>query len=198
MQPPCPHGDDDNERVNDSRDVQLLGGQRRNWYRSLPYMVKGDIDAFVSVFSNNMATMLVGAQILTPIIGSKAVFDHVVPGIAMSMVFGCVYYVIQAQLKSSKTGRVDLCAQPFGINTPGVFAFQASIIAPVYFANGRDESAMKLAWHVGIVAKFCPGCCGNRPEHRWSVDRRVHSNGGSAGVIGFNRNGLSIHWQPRR
>jgi len=120
-------------------------------------MVRGDIDAFVSVFSNNLATLLVGATLLTSFIGPQAVYDHVVPGIAMSLCFGCVYYVIQAQLKSAKTGRLDLRAQPFGINTPGVFAFVASIIAPVYFAKGGDEKAMKLAWHVGIVANFVQG-----------------------------------------
>lgn len=141
----------------------LRGGSlppRRPWYASLPYFVRGDLDAFVSLFSNNLATMLIGAQLLTQPLGAQVVYDHVIPGIAASMCFGCVYYSIQAQLKSAKTGRLDLCAQPFGINTPGVFAFNSGIILPVYFAKlstvGSTE-AMKLAWQVGVLANFVQG-----------------------------------------
>lgn len=134
--------------------------ERRPWYKALPYIVRGDLDAFIAVFSNNLATMLVGVGIIGNKIGEERTFDYVVPGVAVSMVFGCVWYAVQAQIKAAATGRTDLCAQPFGINTPGVFAFAYSVIFPVYF--GAEPSmghakAAELAWQVGVLGNFVQG-----------------------------------------
>lgn len=135
--------------------------ERRPWYKALPYLTRGDMDAFIAVFSNNLATMVVGVGIIGDKIGQDRVTDAVIPGVAVSMVFGCVWYAVQAQLKASATGRTDLCAQPFGINTPGVFAFAYSVIFPVYFAAEPTigkEKACELAWHVGVLGNFLQGC----------------------------------------
>lgn len=133
---------------------------RRPWYRSLPYGCRGDVDAFIAVFSNNLATMLVGLGLIKDKVGADIVYDYVAPGVAVSMAFGSIWYAIQAQLKSASTGRLDLCAQPFGINTPGVFAFAFSVMFPVYFANVEHlgvEKAQRLAWKVGVLGNFLQG-----------------------------------------
>lgn len=143
----------------------LVPGQRRPWYRSLPFFVRGDIDAYIVVFSNNLASMLIAVGLIESKIGRDLTYDQVVPGVAASMVFGCIFYSVQAQLKSHSTGRLDLCAQPFGINTPGIFAFAFNIIFPVYYSNGggsgdadKEDAARKLAWNVGVMANFVQGC----------------------------------------
>eukprot|EP00929_Paragymnodinium_shiwhaense_P014397 TRINITY_DN122303_c0_g1_i1.p1 TRINITY_DN122303_c0_g1~~TRINITY_DN122303_c0_g1_i1.p1 ORF type:complete len:596 (-),score=107.01 TRINITY_DN122303_c0_g1_i1:242-2029(-) len=154
----------------DSAQVPLAAGQTeakpvRPWYRSLPLMTKGDIDACILVFSNNLASMLVAVGLIVDKIGEHRTYNYVVPGIAISMLFGCTFYAIQAQLKASQTGRQDLCAQPFGINTPGIFAFAFSIILPVYLeARGsgevspeKEEAAQSLAWRVGVLSNFVQG-----------------------------------------
>jgi len=139
---------------------ELAKDVRQPWYRTLPYFVQGDLDASLAVFFNNLATMLVGVALIAPKIGEYRAYNYVVPAIAVSMAFGCVYYVVQAQLKSASTGRKDLCAQPFGINTPGVFAFVFGVIYPVY-AGAVDtqghEAAAELAWSVGVLANLIQG-----------------------------------------
>jgi len=134
------------------------------WYRSLPLLVKGDLDAYIYLLSNNVSTMLVGAQFLTTTIGHDRVYNYVIPGIGISMMLGNAYYVVQALFTASKTGRRDLCAQPFGINTPGLFTFNTSVILAVYTSKGggrggvQEEAAREIAWKVGVLANFVQGC----------------------------------------
>eukprot|EP00931_Biecheleriopsis_adriatica_P085294 TRINITY_DN5963_c0_g1_i2.p1 TRINITY_DN5963_c0_g1~~TRINITY_DN5963_c0_g1_i2.p1 ORF type:complete len:588 (-),score=107.05 TRINITY_DN5963_c0_g1_i2:193-1719(-) len=87
------------------------------------------------------------------VLGQDIVYGKIFPGISVGMFVGCVFYVIQAQLKAAKTGRRDLMAQPFGINTPGMFAFNASIILPVYATTNDKE----LAFHVGVLCNLLQG-----------------------------------------
>lgn len=143
-----------------------LSRNASKWWRSLPLFVRGDLDAYIAVFSNNLATMLIAVGLVSEKIGRHHTYDYMVPGVAMSMAFGCVFYVVQALLKASHTDRLDLCAQPFGINTPGIFAFAFSIILPVYYQNGgggddpeseTETAAQKLAWEVGVIANFVQG-----------------------------------------
>ena len=108
--------------------------------------------------------MLIAVGLVVDKIGEDRAYNYMVPGVAVAMAFGCVFYSVQALLKSASTGRVDLCAQPFGINTPGIFAFAFSIILPVYYANGGggpdpqiEKAAQNLAWEVGVVANFVQG-----------------------------------------
>mmetsp|Transcript_111050 Transcript_111050/g.358213 ORF Transcript_111050/g.358213 Transcript_111050/m.358213 type:complete len:557 (-) Transcript_111050:657-2327(-) len=141
----------------DSSDELGHGASKLPWYHSLPYFVAGDIDAFTGVFSNNLATMLAGAQMLTAVLPRDIIFDKIIPGVGISMLFGCLWYTFQALLKAAKTGRTDLCCIPFGINTPGLFAFNSGIIFAVYFAEGRTPEASVLAWKVGVASNFVQG-----------------------------------------
>lgn len=130
---------------------------KSSWYRSLPYFVKGDVDAFFALFSNNLATILAGCAMILPMVGKDIVYDRIFPGIAVAMLAGCIYYTIQAQMKAASTGRTDLCAQPFGVNTPGVFAFNGSIIIPIWAAGGGTQEAGRTAWHVAVAANLLQG-----------------------------------------
>jgi len=132
-------------------------GMRRPWYSAMPYFVAGDIDGFVALFSNNLACMLSGSQMLAAALPKEIIYDKIIPGVGASMLFGCVWYVVQAQLKASKTGRTDLTCLPFGINTPGLFAFNSGIILAVYHAEGESPDAAWTAWKVGVVANFVQG-----------------------------------------
>mmetsp|Transcript_51389 Transcript_51389/g.95011 ORF Transcript_51389/g.95011 Transcript_51389/m.95011 type:complete len:592 (-) Transcript_51389:136-1911(-) len=130
----------------------------------LPLFVKGDVDAFIYLLSNNLSTMLVGAVFLKDKIGDERVYNYVIPGIGVSMLFGNAYYVMQALMTSAKQNRRDMCAQPFGINTPGLFTFNTSVILAVYTSKGggrsgpEEEQARELAWKVGVLANFVQGC----------------------------------------
>ena len=138
--------------------------QRAPWLGHIPFCSSGDLDAFAAVFSNNLATLLVGVGLIQEKVGRERIYAYVIPGCAAAMTFGNLYYIVQAILRSRATGRANLCAQPFGINTPGVFAFAFSIIYPVYYDAGggngdpsTEEAAQQLAWNVGVMANLVQG-----------------------------------------
>ena len=54
---------------------------------------------------------------------------------------------------SVRSTRPRFFVQPFGINTPGAFAFVNAILIPVYFTKGAE-----MAWKVGVAANFFQGC----------------------------------------
>jgi len=124
---------------------------------TLPLFVRGDIDGFFSVFSNNLATALSGAAMLRGMLGDDIVFRRMLPGLGAAMVFGCFYYSLQALLTAAKRGRADMTAQPFGINTPGMFAWNAGIIVLVYNREGTGPQAAETAWGVATMANFISG-----------------------------------------
>lgn len=45
-----------------------------------PFFVKGDIDGFVALFINNLATLLAVILSLQPILGNDIVYGKIVPG----------------------------------------------------------------------------------------------------------------------
>ncbi|CAF1289472.1 unnamed protein product [Didymodactylos carnosus] len=77
------------------------------------------------------------------------------------MFWGNVYYVYMARKLARKENRNDVCAQPYGINTPGAFAFVFSIIFPTYHGCAQINSAAycrELAWYVALASNFITGC----------------------------------------
>lgn len=121
------------------------------------FLTRGDIDAFVAVFSNNLATALTGTGMILAIVGPEVIYKSVWPGIGIAMFFGCIFYALQCYFESKRQGRSDMCAQPFGINTPGVFAFNLAIIFPIYAAGGATPEAGLKAWRVAVAANLLQG-----------------------------------------
>jgi adenine/guanine/hypoxanthine permease len=128
----------------------------------LPYLVRGDIDGFFGLVVDNLVQLLVISGLLTGIYGMPAeiVFGIIFPGAAISLLFGNVFYTLQARRLALRERRHDVCALPYGINTPSMYAFTFFIIGPVWAANkaelGNAEAA-RLAWHICLAAGFLSG-----------------------------------------
>ena len=71
---------------------------------------------------------------------------------------GNFFYAWQAQQLSARTGRRDVTALPYGINTVSLFAFVMLVMLPVKLAalgQGMSEAdAARVAWQIGIAACF--------------------------------------------
>jgi hypothetical protein len=50
------------------------------WNSNYPLFVKGDLDGFVALFINNLATLLAVILSLQPILGNDIVYGKIVPG----------------------------------------------------------------------------------------------------------------------
>ena len=127
-----------------------------------PYFVRGDIDGFFGLFLDNMVQFLVVSSLLVGIYGMPAgiVYGRIFPGAALSLLLGNLYYTWQARRLAIRERRNDVCALPYGINTPSMYAFVFLIIGPVWSANRQqlgDTDAAILAWHICLAASLASG-----------------------------------------
>ncbi|HKQ47229.1 MAG TPA: NCS2 family permease [Phycisphaerae bacterium] len=121
------------------------------------WFVKGDLDGFFGLAVDNLVQVLVIVALCTQLCGftDELVYHRVLPGIAVSLLIGNLYYALHARRVARRDGNPTCTALPYGINTPSVFAYILFILAPVYqrfSAELGPEQAGELAWKVGLVA----------------------------------------------
>ncbi|MFC1671068.1 NCS2 family permease, partial [Spirochaetota bacterium] len=119
-----------------------------------PMFVKGDIDGFIGLFTDNLVNLLIITGLCLGIgMPAELVFGKILPGTALSVLAGNIFYAIQARKLAIKEKRLDVTALPYGINTVSLFAFFSFIIVPV-FIQTKDAN---LAWKVGVACCFISG-----------------------------------------
>lgn len=119
------------------------------------WFVRGDIDGFFGLFIDNLLQLMVIAVLGKAVCGfpTELITHRILPGAAASILLGNLYYAWQARQLALRTGRTDITALPYGINTPSVIAFIFLIMGPVY----RETGDAQLAWRVGLAACFLSG-----------------------------------------
>ncbi|CAF3287432.1 unnamed protein product [Rotaria socialis] len=145
---------------------KILSFQSSEWISafrfnsSYPLFTRGDIDGFVALFINNLATLLSVIMGLQPTLGNDIVYGKILPGVGLSMIWGNFYYVYMARKLSYKEKRGDVCTMPYGINTPGAFAFIYVIILPTYnhcMLSHEKNYCQEMAWYVALASNFVTG-----------------------------------------
>ena len=118
------------------------------------WFVPNDIDGFFGLFVDNLCQLIVIVGLCPVVAGLplSLVVGRILPGIAVSLVAGNLFYAWQARRLAQRTGR-PVTALPFGVNTVSLFAFIFLILAPVW----RETHDATLAWHVSLVAGFLGG-----------------------------------------
>ncbi|MEE9294087.1 MAG: NCS2 family permease [Phycisphaerae bacterium] len=115
--------------------------------------VKRDLDGFFGLFIDNLVQLLLIVALCGGLCGmsgeaSYLIFARILPGAAVSILVGNLYYAWQAHRLARREGRDDVTALPYGINTPSLLVYVFFVIAPVYRATGSAEQA----WIMGMVA----------------------------------------------
>jgi len=132
-------------------------------HRPQPLFVAGDVDGFFGLFVDNLIQLLLILSLCTGVLGFSRdlVLGTVVPAAALSIVVGNLFYAWQAQKLSARTGRRDVTALPYGINTVSLFAYILLVMLPVKLAAEQGgmapDAASKLAWQVGLGACLVSG-----------------------------------------
>jgi AGZA family xanthine/uracil permease-like MFS transporter len=74
--------------------------------------------------------------------------------VAVSLLVGNLYYALQARRLARATGRSDVCALPYGINTVSLFAYVFLVMLPARLAAEAAGAAdpAEVAWRAGLVA----------------------------------------------
>jgi AGZA family xanthine/uracil permease-like MFS transporter len=118
------------------------------------WFVPHDIDGFFGLFVDNLCQLIVVVGLCPELAGlpESLVVGRILPGIALSLVAGNLFYAWQARRLSQRTGK-PVTALPFGVNTVSLFAFIFLILGPVY----RETHNADLAWKVSLVAGFLGG-----------------------------------------
>ena len=128
------------------------------------WFVRGDIDGFFGLALDNLIQLLLIDTLCRSkfVLGfpDELLYRHVLPGAAVSLLVGNLFYSWQALRLARRTGRTDVCAQPYGINTVSLFAYVFLVMKPAKaLAEGQGMSnadASLVAWQAGLVA--CFGC----------------------------------------
>ncbi len=127
-----------------------------------PIWTRGDLDGFFGLMVDNLVQVLTIIFLCTSVCGMSAdvVFQRVLPGVAISLLIGNLFYGLQAHYVARRDRNANCTALPFGINTPSVFAFALFIMAPVYqgmLPQVGAERAADLAWRAGLLACLVSG-----------------------------------------
>jgi len=114
------------------------------------WFVRGDIDGFFGLFVDNLLQLMLIAVLCGKVCGMppELLYGRILPGAALSILFGNAFYTWQARRLATRTGRTDVTALPYGINTVSLIAFIFLIIAPIYFETKNPY----LAWQAGLFA----------------------------------------------
>ncbi|WP_100372557.1 uracil permease [Bacillus sp. FJAT-45037] len=119
-----------------------------------PLYKKEDTDAFFALFQNNLANfVIIAVTMLGMGFPASIVFGKVIPGAAVAVMVGNLYYAYMAKRLAVKENRTDVTALSYGISTPVMFVFLFGVLAPANALTGNPE----LAWKIAVAAAFLSG-----------------------------------------
>src|SRR5688572_27013034 len=120
------------------------------------WMVRGDVDGFFGLALDNLVQFLLIDALCRGVLGFPAelVYGRIFPAAALSLIVGNLYYSWQAMRLARATGRTDVCALPYGINTVSLFAYVLLVMLPARLAAEAAGAAdpARIAWQAGLVA----------------------------------------------
>lgn len=110
---------------------------------------RGDLDGFFGLFVDNLIQLILIVTLCTHVLGmpGELVYGRILPGVAVSLLLGNLYYAWQARGLHKRTGRAAT-ALPYGVNTVSLFAFVLFVMLPVV----RQTGDAQLAWQMGLAA----------------------------------------------
>ena len=127
----------------------------------MKWIVRGDIDGFFGLAVDNLVQLLLIDTLCRTVLGfpTDLVYGTVLPAAAISILVGNVAYAFQAHALATRTGRTDVCALPYGINTVSLFAHVFLVMLPAKALAERAGVAdpVRVAWQAGLLATFATG-----------------------------------------
>jgi AGZA family xanthine/uracil permease-like MFS transporter len=121
----------------------------------LRWFVRGDLDGLVGLFIDNLLLLFLILSLVPPVCGIpvEIVVSHILPAAALSILVGNLFYAWQGRRLALRTGRTDVTALPFGINTVSLMAYLFLIMGPLW----QKTHDADLVWSAGIFACWVGG-----------------------------------------
>ena len=136
------------------------------------WFVRGDIDGFFGLALDNLVQLLLIDALCRGVLGMPPdlLYGRILPGAAVSLLVGNLFYAWQAHRLAVRSGRADVCALPYGINTVSLFGHVFLVMLPAKLAAEALGAAdpVRVAWQAGLVACLGSGlielCCAPMAE----------------------------------
>jgi len=115
----------------------------------------GDWNAFFGLALDNLSLFVILSGLLIGVFGfpSDLVLRVMVPGTAVGVLLGDLAYTWLAVRLMRRTGRSDVTAMPFGIDTPSLFGMVFGVLGPAMLLT-HDPI---LAWKIGMGVTVAMG-----------------------------------------
>ena len=119
------------------------------------WFVRGDLDGWAGLFIDNLIQLLLILSLVPPVCGipGEIVLGRILPAAALSILVGNLFYSWQAHQLAQRTGRNDVTALPFGINTVSLVAYLFLVMGPLWQKTHDPD----LVWAAGIFACWAGG-----------------------------------------
>jgi len=124
----------------------------------MKWFVRGDLDGFFGLALDNLVQLMLIVGLCQVVLGfpPELIYGRILPGAAVSLLVGNLFYAWQARKLAAISGRTDVCALPYGINTVSLFAHVFLVMLPATLAaksRGLDDAtAATVAWQAGLLA----------------------------------------------
>src|SRR6266436_1836899 len=120
---------------------------------TMRWIVRGDIDGFFGLALDNLVQLLLIDGLCRFVLGfpPELIYGRVLPGAAISILVGNLFYALQARKLAQRTGRSDVCALPYGINTVSLIAhvFLVMLPAKALAVKAGLPDPVRVAWQAG-------------------------------------------------
>jgi AGZA family xanthine/uracil permease-like MFS transporter len=123
--------------------------------------VRGDVDGFFGLALDNLVQLILIDTLCRYVLGfpEELLYGRVLPGVAVSLLVGNLYYAWQARRLAIRERRDDVCALPYGINTVSLFGYVFLVMLPARLMaqqTGHPDPA-RVAWMAGLAATVGSG-----------------------------------------
>ncbi len=120
------------------------------------WFVRSDLDGFFGLALDNLVQLLLIDALCRFVLGFEPalIYGHILPGTAVAVLLGNLFYARQALSLARAEGRTDCCALPYGINTVSIFGFVFLVMLPAKLAAlaAGAEDPSRVAYRAGLVA----------------------------------------------
>lgn len=125
------------------------------------WAASGDWNAFFALFLDNIVNLVLLSGILLGFgFTQEVIFERIVPGTALGVLFGDVVYSWMAVRLSRRTGQ-PVTAIPLGLDTPSTIGMAIVVLGPAFLAASAEgmnaQQASITAWKVGMAAMIWMG-----------------------------------------
>ena len=123
--------------------------------RAPRWYAPGDWNAFFGLALDNMTQLVILSSLLIGVFSfpPHLVLYVMVPGTAAGVLLGDLAYTGLARALMRRTGRADVTAMPFGIDTPSLFGMVFGVLGPAKLLTGDAV----LAWKIGMAVTIAMG-----------------------------------------